>query len=260
MAPIASNSTKEKKLWPPLLRGSSAEFSDLLLVPSFIVFFAFLFRQVAFHPLAPIPKMIPVGFMAISIFLKRNWISSCSPQVSLLSLIFLFHSFGDALLAREDSPQTMGFASSMFGLGWIFYSYLLWNRIPASQKTWASLSFTKKCVTVGLYIWGFTIVSVLLSTTDFSKSDAFWSLLLVPYVVCIISFLAVAFISNQQLVIVGTLFYVVSDSLIVIRRLLRIEFNVTIWLFYYIAQWLLMAGGLQWIQSRYNSRASSKSN
>eukprot|EP01117_Protostelium_nocturnum_P001163 TRINITY_DN1147_c1_g4_i2.p1 TRINITY_DN1147_c1_g4~~TRINITY_DN1147_c1_g4_i2.p1 ORF type:complete len:291 (-),score=76.96 TRINITY_DN1147_c1_g4_i2:83-910(-) len=254
-------SASQGKLWPLRWFGSSSTIflsTDQLMVVSVTFFLLFLCPYMSNRLSFPIYRGIAVGTIAFVVICKRNQLEGCKSAVSWLSLYFLFHSIGDIIIGPDAGPKEMGMSSIAFGLGWVTFSSIVWRRIPSEKKNWSSLSWVKRILIIALFAWGFTIVIFLLSTMDYSNKQNLWGLVTVPYVICIVSFLACNLLAGAPWLITGNLVYMSSDSMIVVGGLLKKDFGPAIWVSYYLAQWILLIGGLKWIQTQYHISLDEK--
>eukprot|EP01117_Protostelium_nocturnum_P012026 TRINITY_DN4401_c0_g1_i2.p1 TRINITY_DN4401_c0_g1~~TRINITY_DN4401_c0_g1_i2.p1 ORF type:complete len:340 (-),score=91.51 TRINITY_DN4401_c0_g1_i2:41-1060(-) len=240
---------------------------DHILLISLVTFVLFLVPSFRKLPQAPLWKMFPIGTFAANVFLKRKEVPSYEDKAVVFSAIFALHSFGDSLLAQNDvdtlipeggTTKNMAISSLLFGFGWILYSLLVLTELPEEERKWSSLKTKTKCFIFGALAFGLTVVSWLLSRFEFTSSESLWGLLLVPYVVAEVVFLASALIAGDTLMIAGTLSYMMSDSLIALEDLVGGNFMLATWPLYYLGQWLLFVAGLRWLQT-YNQNLAAQS-
>jgi len=186
-------------------------------------------------------KLLPVSLLAFFVHMRKRMLPLLAQELTLVSAGLVFHSLGDSFLHQH--PSSLFQATILFGVGWLWFTAVLLLTLRRAGIAWTSVSLATKAGFVAAGGYAFAVVGFLLWKFDVGK-DSYWALTLIPYAIIETCTLCAALASRQKWLTLGILLYVVSDSMIAVEDVLRVDLSLATWPLYYTAQCLICVGFL----------------
>ena len=169
-------------------------------------------------------KTVPVAIMALFVAFFGGW---------LLTFALILSAVGDFFLSREDDKFTVGLIS--FLSAHLLYIWLFWQLIDSASFGWGQAAMLAYALVYGAYLW--------------PLAGAF-QIPVLAYIFVITIMVSVAFMlpSGFGFVVLGSLFFALSDSALALEMFVitnpRAKFTLskTVWVTYIAAQGLLVVG------------------
>lgn len=169
-------------------------------------------------------KTLPVAIMALFVAVFGGW---------LLALALALSAIGDYFLSREEESFTLGLVS--FLSAHLIYIWLFWQLIEAASFGWGQGAMVVYTLVYGLYLW--------------PRAGEF-RIPVLAYIIVITIMVATAFMlpTGYMLVVLGSLSFAISDSVLALEMFVitekkaKIVLSKIVWVSYIAAQGLLVIG------------------
>ena len=169
-------------------------------------------------------KTLPVAIMAIFVITTGSW---------LLALALALSAIGDYFLSREEDRFTVGLVS--FLTAHLLYIWLFWQLIPTASLGWSQAAMAAYALIYGTYLWP-------------RVGEYRLPVLAYIFVITIMVSAAAMLPSGYILILLGSLSFAISDSVLALEMFVitnpktKITLSKTVWVTYVAAQALLVLG------------------
>ncbi len=186
--------------------------------------YGFRFLNAEISPWRSLWKTLPVAILAGFAAISGSW---------LLALALVLSAVGDYFLSRDESRFTIGLVS--FLTAHLLYIWMFWQLLPTAQFGWGQGAMVGYALVFGAYLW--------------PRVGVFRGPVL-AYIFVITIMVSTAFMlpSGYMLVVIGSLSFAFSDSILALEMFVitnpktKITLSRAVWVSYIAAQALLVLG------------------